>query len=542
VLLGTAVVAFQTVLAREFRHLDGSARQVVQVAAYLACGLLVLAVLRAASGVGRAGRAIRAFEQPYKTLLAGERQRHDRAVAEWDAAVRRHQAETTALARAAAERANGPQWYPVPATSQPTRVDVFGGDPRRNGWASLLVTFGTSIIGAGQRVTVLDLTGQEVGSGLARVVAAQGMPVSRLDIGDGCAADLLDGIPRRSVADSIAHAVIDRADGGDQRQERALTADMLQRVLDSLEGPAGFGRLAAAIRVLLQGSGENLLRDSEIGSLTAHIGDIDHSEWTSRQLRYLASRLDALHAVAPDGPHYPLWTNRPVTLVTTPGGRDDRKELTDRLLVQAAQAAMVGERRLTGYLIVAGADHLGAQTLTVLSDHARRADVRLVLMIDQPQGDLEKTAGTGGAVCIMKMYNHRDAAIAAEFVGRGHKFVLSNVTRQTGRSFSDGGSDNFTASTGHSDGTNQGRRGGTSVSDTRGHAWAATRTWQASDNISSSTAAARVYEFIVDPQEILGMPETAFILVDNSGKGRRVAMTDGNPGISTLDRVSTRPL
>jgi hypothetical protein len=38
-------------------------------------------------------------------------------------------------------------------------------------------------------------------------------------------------------------------------------------------------------------------------------------------------------------------------------------------------------------------------------------------MIDQPRGDLEKTAGTGGAVCIMKMYNHRDASVAAEFIG-----------------------------------------------------------------------------------------------------------------------------
>ena len=50
-----------------------------------------------------------------------------------------------------------------------------------------------------------------------------------------------------------------------------------------------------------------------------------------------------------------------------------------------------------------------------------------------------------------------------------------------------------------------------------------------------------MYEFIVDPQEILGMPETAFILVDNSGQSRQVAMADANPGISLLDRVAVTP-
>ena len=89
--------------------------------------------------------------------------------------------------------------------------------------------------------------------------------------------------------------------------------------------------------------------------------------------------------------------------------------------------------RLSGFLVVAGADQLGARVLAVLSDHARLAGIRLMLMIDQPQGDLEKTVGTGGAVCIMKMYNHRDAAVAAELIGKGYKFVVNQVTRQAGQ-------------------------------------------------------------------------------------------------------------
>ena len=67
------------------------------------------------------------------------------------------------------------------------------------------------------------------------------------------------------------------------------------------------------------------------------------------------------------------------------------------------------------------------------------------------------------------------------------------------------------------------------------------RNWSLADNLSNSSATSRVYEFTVDPQQILGMPETAFILVDNTGPGRRVVMADSHPGICLLDRVSLTP-
>lgn len=109
---------------------------------------------------------------------------------------------------------------------------------------------------------------------------------------------------------------------------------------------------------------------------------------------------------------------------------------------------------------MAGADHLGAVELRTLSEHARGANVRLVMMIDQPQGDLEKSAGTGGAVCFMKMYNHRDAGVAAEFIGKEHKFVLNQLTRQVGTTFTDGGGDSFGATT-NAGGNSKQRRSGT---------------------------------------------------------------------------------
>ncbi|MCP3803700.1 hypothetical protein NLX83_30955 [Allokutzneria sp. A3M-2-11 16] len=540
VLAVVAFFAFQTRIEREVRALGRETREVYEVGLIIVAILLGLSVLGALSGLRRAQRDLRAFEQPYLAFRAEERRRHEAAHREWEQAVRAHAAAAEAARWQAAQAAAGPQWFPVRPAGDPTRVDVLGGDPRRHGWASLLVTVGASVLAAGERITVLDMTGHDVGGGLAGVAQARGYPTHRVDLDDdGAEVELLAGIDRRDIPECLAHAIAGRSDRDDPKQERALLTEVLTRVVAVLAPPLTFARLAAGARVLRQGSGEDALRPEEVSALAGQIGDIDQNEWTARQLRFLAARLDLLGALAP-GTRYPcpLWTPRAVSVVATDGGRGDRKELVDRLLVELAIRAL-DSSALGGFLVVAGADHLGAHVLTTLSDHARRAGVRLMLMIDQPRGEVERTVGTGGAVCVMKMYNHRDATMAAEFVGRGHRFVVNQITRQTGKTFSDGGGDSFGANTNQGTSTERKRRNGKSLSDSRGHAWTGTRNWSVADNLSTSTSESRVYEFIVEPQELLGMPETAFLLVDNSGAGRRVTVVDANPGISLLPRVST---
>jgi hypothetical protein len=545
-----AFTTYQLVIEQEVDRFGDSAHQVYTVVLLVVAALLTFGVIRAVAGVRFANRAIRDFEQPYLALRTAEQDRHRQAVSQWEQTMRQHAADAEAAARVAAAAANGPQWYPVRPVAEPTRVDVFGGDPRRHGWASLLVTFGSSLLAAGQRITVLDLTGQEVGDNLVTVARAAGMPTRTVRLHPAAAVNapadvaLLGGLDARDIAECLGHALTSRPEG-DRREERALAIDMLRRVVGSLDAPVTLARLAAGLRVLLQGSGEDQLTGEEVGRLAAHIGDVDQSEWTNRQLRFLASQLDLLHELAPSPHGSPLWTPDAVTLIATEGGRGDRKELIDRTLVRLARAAMDGRRWVSGFLVVAGADHLGAAELQMLSEHARAASVRLLLMIDSPQGDLEKSAGTGGAVCFMKQYNHRDATIAAEFIGKEHKFVLNSLTRQVGTTFTDGGGDSFAANTGGSNNSDQRRSGTpgrpTGLSDSRGHAWTGTRSWSNADNVSTSTGSGRVYEFKVEPEQLLGMPETAFLLVDNSGQGRRVVLADCNPGLCQMDRVSAIP-
>lgn len=546
----SAFTTYQFVIEADVARYGGdSATRVYQVVLLVVAAMLVLGVLRATAGVRAAGRAIRLFEQPYLALRSTEQERHRRALRDWETAVREHQARSEEAARTARELVDGPLWYPVAPASEPTRVDVLGGDPRRHGWASLLATLGSAVLAGGHRVTVIDLTGQDVGGGLLAMTATRGLPTRRAGIGDeGSDLDLLGGLAGADLADCLADALTGRRhdDGqpADRREERALVADVLRQVADCLTGRVTFARLAAAVRVLRQGTAAGPLSPDEVDRLVAvHIGDVDRGEWTARRLRLLAGQLDGLAALLPTGIR-PVWTGEALSVIETSGRHDDRSDLVDRLLVRLARHAM-DRGVLHGFLVVAGVDHLGSREVRALSDHARRAGVRLVLLIDQPQGELERATGTGGAVCVMKMYNHKDATVAAEFIGRGHRFVISQVTRQVGRTFTDGGGDSFAAST--TSGTESKldstglRSGGRGATDSRGHTWSGTRSWQSSDNIGTSSTSARVYEFVVEPHEIMGLPDTAFILVDNSGNGRRITMADGNPGICLLDRVSPVP-
>jgi hypothetical protein len=69
--------------------------------------------------------------------------------------------------------------------------------------------------------------------------------------------------------------------------------------------------------------------------------------------------------------------------------------------------------------------------------------------------------------------------------------------------------------------------------------WSETKNWSVAASVTHGETDQRVYEFTVEPTEIQALAPTAFILVESTGRGRRVVLGDCNPGIVTLDRVSS---
>jgi hypothetical protein len=192
---GSAFTAYQLIIEQQVAGLGSSAGQVYRVVLVVVAALFALSVLRAIGGGRLANRNIHNFEQPYLTMRAAEQQRFDLALRQWEQTKQQHAAAAAEAARAAALLANGPRWFPVHPASEPTRVDVFGGDPHRHGWASLLVLFGSSLHAVGNRVTVLDFTGQEVGDNLATLARTAEMRARTVHLGDHASAqvNLLSG-------------------------------------------------------------------------------------------------------------------------------------------------------------------------------------------------------------------------------------------------------------------------------------------------------------------------------------------------------------
>jgi hypothetical protein len=238
-----------------------------------------------------------------------------------------------------------------------------------------------------------------------------------------------------------------------------------------------------------------------------------------------------------------------------------RKDLADRVLVQILLRHLreAGGRSAqgAGTLILVGCDHLGLRSLESLTQLARRAGIKTVLVMEHLRGDLvQLLGGSDSASIIMRLGNAQEAAAAAEHIGRGHKFVMNQISRQlsdastegeaktwgatgtvTQSSSMGGGSSTNFSDSGSSSGSH--RNWGSSTSVSRSDTWSRTVNWSTTNTVTDGATVSRVYEFAVEPTQIQSMPVTAFIFVGASRGQRQVVAADCNPGISLLDRVAS---
>ncbi|MGW0252109.1 hypothetical protein ACWDYH_36335 [Nocardia goodfellowii] len=473
----------------------------------------------------RQGRA-RAFEE------------FERAYAQWSAQVdthdrhEQHRISSTML------------WFPVRVGARQRRVDVFGGDA--DGWASLLATVGMSLLSAGERVLVLDYTEQQVAADFAALARDRAhavnfteLPAENLAVlGDLCAAD---------IAEVIAETLQGIRGGEPNPQLRSLDAEFVELVAASLAAPITFARLAAGIRLLRKlydGDNESMLSATEIHRINALVDAVGPSETAREELRFLGGVLGLLaHDAQPATPLH--WPRSGLSVVATADANPRRKDLVDRLVVHRLtydlRSGAIGDQATV--LVVAGADHLGLSVVEALARHARRCGVRLILMFEHARGELTQLlGGADSATVLMRMGNAAEAAAAADFVGRGYRFTLSQLTEQIGRSFTTGVADSTGSSvTNTSSDGYSGTTANSSEAFSRAQTWSSTVNWSNANSTSSSHTYSRAYEYTVEPTTFQALPSTAFVLVENHHGGWRVVSGDCNPGIALLDRVARTP-
>ncbi|MFD2794571.1 hypothetical protein ACFS27_13525 [Promicromonospora vindobonensis] len=527
-------------------------------------------------------------------IEAAHAQRAADAEAQHEAALTRWQADVDAHDRAEKDRyEQAPRWFPVPLRPGWSRADVFGGTS--DGWASLLTTLGPSIMGSGKDMLVLDFSENAVAADLADFCRAQDVPVSQVWWPSPTSGlDLLAGLDPEDIGELVAN-VASPGSGTEQAHVRDLDANLIEAVAERLEPPYTFTRLEAGLRVLrssYRAGHEELLTAGEIKALQGHLDAAGATPTAKDRLQHLAGALkklvegsdDTVPEQPPDGTRAgQVWAERGLTVISTGSQYARRKPLYDRAVFHRILRDLRASRprvRDNGVIFVAGADDLGVENLEALSHQARRVGVRLVLMMRSLREEFQSLlGGADSTALIMRLGPAKEAAAAADFIGRNHKITLSQVTVQVGRTFtegsswSEGGSDSVTQgtstsvtenssisfgtnkSTGQgagsssgSSGSSMGRSHGTSTtwseseSTTRAATWQDTVNHSTADSTSTSETHGRGYEYEVEPNRIQALPETAALLIDPDGHaGRRIVPVDCNPGITLLEGVSNVP-
>lgn len=468
---------------------------------------------------------------------------------------RRFQAEHAAWASRREEHerheleagAEAPQWMPLrPATTE--RVDVFGGGAPS--WASLLAASGTSLIGSGATVSVLDLTQDHVARALTAALAREAVSARTLTVPEQLPAlNPLAGLTPEEIGVAIAEAV-HAADPDAPAEARTVDATVIRQTAELLtEGPVTLDRLHAGLRVLLRqvapGEPSSVTR-AEYAALTDLLGEAARRSAEPRIFR-LSADLERLATLAGrDGDPVPLAEfDAPLQVVALSEREPDlTSELLRQLLFQLALHRLRGlpvsdDRERV--VVVAGADSLRRAHVERLDQLARRRRIRLVLLFRHLREDAVELIGGGDAVIFMRLGNAREAEHAATFIGKEHRFVAGQFTVSRTESASTSTSTTTTQSTSSQRSVTAGtqwsessgrswhgflnpgskNRGDTkggqeSTTESEGTSWSEGRSTseQQGTSVGDSVSYQRVHEYTVTPSLLQSLSPTAFVLVD----------------------------
>ena len=453
------------------------------------------------------------------------------------------------------------EWGSAEVPAPALRTDVFGGSLR--GWQALLTTHGTSLL-ASQPVLAVDLTGEVVCQELTDTARAAGVPAAvwllPAQLG---ASGVLAGLSAAQFADALAEAVHTDGTAGAARAERAVDTRVLEQLHGALGGDVTPARLAAAVRAALgHADRPSVLSPAEQALISSELFPAEYRRQIEPNLVRIEAFLTAL-AQHTEQPGQPPVTPEPpgyyTCLALEPAARSARAEVLAALAVQWLTVQVTSSNDPAPAVVIAGADEISRPHLERLAGACERRGVPLTLLFRHLRDTGLSMLG-GGAAAFMRLGHHGEAEQAAAYIGRQHRFVLSNVTASLG------GSDTHTITETEGQtvtdtihiggqagwksrvpgrglrdrGADESRRPSRSRSVARN--WSTARSWAESTNWSNAAASQRVYEYAVEPAVLQNLPDQALLLVTRGSGGPVLRSVECDPAIVTLPRVSVRPL
>ncbi len=468
-----------------------------------------------------------------------------------------HQAREAWQDRASAHRQDElARLGPVPLWSSaepPTRrTDVFGGS--LPGWEGLLTVHGTSLLAA-RPLLVVDLSGQLASGPLTAAARAARVPGAWYALpGDLDRCGLLTRLTPAQFADALTEAIHAGAAGGAQgtRTDRAVDVRIIEHLGAALGGRVSPARLAAAVAAALgHPVPPGLLTPREQATASGGLFPAGYQQQIIGNLVRLDAFLSDLarytgYAPVLSPPPAPAWYT---CLALDPAARSARGEMLTALAVQwlTVQVTASPGSASTGAtpaVIIAGADEITRPHTERLAAACEQRGVPLTFLFRHLREDSLALLG-GGTAAFMRLGHHAEAEQAAQYLGRQHKFVLSQRTATHGGSESLTSSDSY----GRGDGDNSSvswpefslgpgsRSGGRSTSRN----WTAGSSWADGTNWSDATSVQRVYEYAVEPAVLQNLPDHALLLAARGPACRRLRAVECDPAISALAGLVPQP-
>lgn len=463
--------------------------------------------------------------------------------------------------RVAAAHVRQPVWYPVSVLDDGGVLPICGGTART--WERLTASVALLSARAGvSRIRLVNLTQASVFDELRGLVRG-GVPARlRSDVvsAAGSTVDLFGNTPLDVLAGLVVDVVRTSADAQGRRtathDKRALI-DIGRR----LRTPVDLPRLQDAVAIALgdhsPGRGATLSAHERRELEDHHDYVVAQRPQDQARLSDLAHDLDELSGYRHTAARQPLRVGRagPAirTLEAEPGGGTQDYELARELLSRAAARAFATPAAGAELLLVVGADLLAREVLDFMTASAALPGKRLVLVFGRITEPAERVLGTGGSNCaaFLRLPNHNDAKVAAEYLGREFTFVVN------GFSIAEGDTEQWTESHARSTGTSRGRTTtatgssgiagktlnfghnfGTTVTDSFSINDSHTTSTGGSRQLTRTTSFGRTHDYVLQPETFQRLDDDLMLVVDH----RTAVLVNCDPAILGSSQVSPTPL